>query len=242
MEYKYCQKTNFEDFACGRVIYQKSGMTNFPVRLSQELFGRCLNYLKNKDNICLYDPCCGSGYLLTVLGLLNFNIITEIIASDINIDALNIAKDNLSLLSKDGLEKRYKQLALLYKQYQKTSHLEAIDSTKRLYNMVEMNSSKPITHVFQADVLSKDSLIHKEFKANIIITDVPYGNKVSWQGSNSNDLNQLLENLIPILNIDSVIAVCSDKKQKINADKFIRLEKQLIGNRKFEIFKYIKLT
>lgn len=31
MFYKYYEKENFEDFACGRVIYNKSGVPNFPI-------------------------------------------------------------------------------------------------------------------------------------------------------------------------------------------------------------------
>lgn len=36
-------------------------MTNFPVRLAQEIYKRCLQYSPKKDNICLYDCCCCGG-------------------------------------------------------------------------------------------------------------------------------------------------------------------------------------
>jgi hypothetical protein len=48
-------------------------------------------------------------------------------------------------------------------------------------------------------------------------------------------MGMLLENLIPVLKPDSVVAICSDKKQKIKNDKYQRLEKHQIGKRKFEI-------
>lgn len=75
MVYKYCKNENYEDLASGKVILHRTGYPNFPVRLAQEIFFRCLNYLDNSDSICIYDPCCGGGYLLTVLGFLNLSLI-----------------------------------------------------------------------------------------------------------------------------------------------------------------------
>jgi len=235
MEYKYCSNDNFEDFACGRVIYNKAGMPNFPVRLSQEIFGRCLSYLKNKKGICIYDPCCGSGYMLTVLGLLNMDSINKIIGSDIDIEAVTMAKQNLSLLTEEGMKTRIQQLEDLYGRFHKASHEAAIQSANHIMNMLREHTGKPTTFVFQADVLSVDALKERTFNADIVMTDVPYGNLASWQGSEDDIMGMLLENLIPVLKPDSVVAICSDKKQKIKNDKYQRLEKHQIGKRKFEI-------
>jgi len=236
MEYKHARDDNFGDFACGRVIYNKPGMPNFPVRLTQEIFGRCLNYLKNRKNICIYDPCCGSGYMLTVLGFLNTGIIDRIIASDIDNEAVNLAKRNLSLLTGEGLECRIRQLNDLYEKFHKASHKEGIESGKRMMNMLGSFPKKPDTYAFQADLLSENVLGHQSFKADIVMTDVPYGNLVAWQGDREDGIGVLMENLIPVLKPDSVVAICTDKKQKIKTEKYRRLEKQLIGKRKFEIF------
>ena len=92
MKYRYAEKDNYENFASDRVLYHGSGMTNFPVRLAQEIYGRCLQYSSKKNNICLYDCCCGGGYLLTVLGFLNQDTIGRIMGSDINLELLNTAK------------------------------------------------------------------------------------------------------------------------------------------------------
>lgn len=235
MEYRYCENKNFEDFACGRVIYYKSGMTNFPVRLAQEIYGRCLSYLQGQDNVCIYDPCCGGGYLLTVLGLLNMGSIKRIVGSDISDDAVDLAWHNLSLLTEEGLDRRIKQLEDYYNQFRKRSHEEAIDSAERIMDIIKEYDTKPITSVFKRDILSKEALVDQDFKADIIITDVPYGNLVAWEGIKQNPINILLDNLIPILKPNSVVAICSDKSQKIKVDKFRRLERQLIGKRKFEI-------
>ena len=235
MEYRYCKNRNFEDFACGRVIYHRVGMTNFPVRLAQEIYGRCLSYLQNKEDVCIYDPCCGGGYLLTVLGLLNMGSISKIIGSDIDNEAVDLARKNLSLLTEDGLGERIKQLERYYAEFGKMSHKEAIKSGKRILNGIKNYATKPTISVFQGDILSKDYLKIKELKADIIITDVPYGDLVSWQGTSQGPINILLDNLIPILKPNSVVAICSDKSQKIRVDEFRRLERQRVGKRKFEI-------
>lgn len=60
MVYKYCENRNFEDLASGRVILHRTGYPNFPVRLAQEIFCRCLDHCGVPDHICIYDPCCGA--------------------------------------------------------------------------------------------------------------------------------------------------------------------------------------
>lgn len=62
MQYKYCPNTNFEDLSSGRVIYSSSGVPNFPVRLLNEIFLRCVEYSEKKTHLNVYDPCCGGGY------------------------------------------------------------------------------------------------------------------------------------------------------------------------------------
>ena len=62
MEYLYCPNDNFEDYCSGRVIYSEKGIPKFPVRLLNEMYGRAKSYLDKKENIIVYDPCCGGGY------------------------------------------------------------------------------------------------------------------------------------------------------------------------------------
>lgn len=235
MEYKYAKKENYEDLACGRVIYHRTGMPNFPVRLAQEIFHRSLSYMSKQEDITIYDPCCGGGYLLTVLGLLNMDKISRIYGSDIDMKAVELAVSNLSLITEEGLKQRMQQLEEIYQSFQKQSHLDAIKSAKRILKGVQQQNKKLKTHLFQHDILS--GVMNHQFKADLIITDVPYGNLVSWEGEvgGSNFIHQLLDQLIPILNPHSIVAISSDKKQKISHDKYKRLERQRIGKRKFEI-------
>lgn len=234
MEYHYGENINYEDYASGRVLYHQNGVPNFPVRLANEIFGRCLSYSKQKENLSLYDCCCGGGYLLTTLALLNKNKISQLLGSDISKEALQIARANTFLLTKEGIEKRIQELSELYYRYHKQSHQDALISAKRFQYELLQNSSTTgeiSSHIFYADALKEIPL--KE-SPNVIITDVPYGNLVSWEGT-QNGVNQLLTTLLPICNEDTILGICMSKKEKVNHSSFQRLEKQVIGKRYFEI-------
>jgi len=238
MLYKYCSNMNFEDYACGRVIIHKNGYPNFPVRLAQEIFSICLNYIDISDDICIYDPCCGGGYMLTVLGFLNIETIKSIKASDINDEAVRLAQDNLTLLDTSGLKRRIQHINDMATLHNKTSHIEALDSGKRLLDILENTDHQIQCEVFRTDILSRNAFVNQNFKADVVFTDVPYGNLVVWENRNDKKAN-LLDNLIPILKKSSVVAICSDKSQIFKSDYFIRLKKQIIGKRMFQIFKLI---
>lgn len=236
MEYKYTSNENYEDFASGRVLYHVGGAPTFPVRLALELFERCLQYSNKKSEITLYDCCCGGAYMLTVLGFIKNSIISNIYGSDINLESIQLAKDNLSLLTEEGRKRRKGEIEALYEKYEKASHKDALQSMDRL----EHRLTKEIpTYVFPRNVLEVSDL---PFIPDIIITDVPYGNLVEWgEGSDGNensiDINQMMAALSEVCGSETILCVCMDKKQKIQTDRFQRLERQLIGKRKFELYK-----
>lgn len=231
MEYRFGKNENYEDFSSGRVLYHEKGMTNFSVRLAQEIYGRCLQYSPKKSNICLYDCCCGGGYLLTVLGFLNQNTIGRIMGSDINGHTLATAEKNLSLLSERGINKRIEELDQMITSYQKQSHIDAKKSAVFLKSLI----TKEIEHkIFQADALNE---IKTDIIPDIIITDVPYGNIVDWGIAEENLIDRLLNSLYGICSADTIIGICMNKKQKVRNEKFIRLERHQIGKRRFEILK-----
>lgn len=95
MEYRYGKNENYEDFSSGRVIYGGAGVPNFPVRLAIEIFGRCLDYKSRKNELTVYDPCCGGGYLLTVLGF-HYPEIFKLVGSDVDEAMLSVAEKNFS--------------------------------------------------------------------------------------------------------------------------------------------------
>lgn len=236
MIYQYCENKNFEDLASGRVIVHRAGYPNFPVRLAQEIFCRCLYHLDNPNRVCIYDPCCGGGYLLTVLGFLNYEKIETIIASDISEDAIQLANKNLSLLDKNGLKQRIQQINDLLSLHNKASHIEALNSATNLLGILKNSTHEIERKMFKTDILSNYPLDDRDFKADIIFTDVPYGNLVEWQSENKDNIN-LLDQLLPVTKEKAVVAICSDKSQKFQSNNFQRVEKQVIGKRLFQIFR-----
>lgn len=232
MQYRFGLNQNYEDFASGRVLHNARGVPNFPVILIDEIYGRCLSYSVKKDKICLFDCCCGGGYSLTVLGFLNQRTMKDIIASDIDPDMLITAKSNLALLSVDGLQKREEELQGLYDQYQKESHKESIQSAERLKQLLVKD--------IQVQVVCQDAFYLKPLDQtpDIIITDVPYGDLVQWQGSD-HSVNELVLSLKNISSPNTIIAISMNKNQKITCMDIKRLERQVIGKRKFEIFQFI---
>lgn len=228
MEYLYCKNDNFEDFASGRVIYGGKGIPNFPVRLLLEIYGRAKSYSEKKEELVIYDPCCGGGYALTVLGFFHNKDVCKLYGSDIDEDMVAHTRKNLKLLLEEGLSCRWEEIQSLLDEYGKASHKEALDSCAKLSSMLEKQVEK---EVFQADCTGELSNIQPD----IIITDVPYGNLVEWNDGDQVSLNNMLESLWKISHEQSILAVCMDKKQKIRSDKWKRLEKQTIGKRKFEI-------
>lgn len=241
MVYKYAPDENHEDLAAGRVLYHRGGMPSFPVRPGNEIFRRCLEYSGKKSGIRLYDPCCGGAYLLTVLGFLNGSVIGDIVGSDIDEQAIVLAKDNLSLLSKEGRLTRRKQLEDLSDRYHKSAHREALLSLGRLGKLSEQSSISPKVELLQADILNPGAVFAGlTWKADIIIADVPYGKMTAWVGKDDADhsesnLDRLFQNLSPIRNETTITALISDKTQKLKISSVYRLDKFNIGKRKVEI-------
>ena len=133
MVYKFSENANFEDLSCGRVICPKIGFSNYPVRLAGEIFMRCLAVMGNPGKkVSVYDPCCGGGYLLTVLGFLYGDKIESLYGSDISPSAVELAEKNLGLLTTEGLLRRKNQLETMYNTYGKDSHEQAMKSADNL--------------------------------------------------------------------------------------------------------------
>ena len=226
MIYKYGAADNYEDFASGRVIYGGKGIPNYPVRLITEIFGRAMEYSKKKENLTVYDPCCGGAYSLTVLGYFYGKQISKIYGSDISEEMISHARKNLNLLSYAGLDERKTELDKLYSEFGKDSHKEAIESIDKLKEKLVKEIE---AECFVADCTK--SL--PDIKPDIIITDIPYGNLVDWGGEG--ELDAMMENLLRLTGDDTVLAVSMDKGQKIACEGWHRVLKQNIGKRRFEI-------
>lgn len=239
MVYKYFPDGNFEDFSSGRVIYHKAGYPNFPVRLAGEVFSRCIEYSKKKEGLCVYDPCCGSSYTLTVLGFLFNGRIGEIYSSDISEDAVELSRKNLSLLSFSGISSRKDDLRALLNNYNKDSHKDALDSIEKLTELLKTEIRRD---VFQTDILNSGGLRDKAFRTDIVFCDVPYNNLVKWSGgilNTSTQINDLLDGIMPVIDANTVIALSHNRAQKLSNPKYSTLERLQAGRRKIEIMKLI---
>lgn len=239
MEFRYSENANFEDFASGRVLYGTGGMTNFPVRLLNEIFRRCVEYSEKKTDLSVYDPCCGGGYLLTVLGLCNRTVVKSLTGSDVDREVLKTAQKNLSLLSADGLSGREEEIKKLFSLYGKASHRDALSSIERLRGLI---SEGLFTETFVADAtdlagsLRKTNRVPAYFPPDIILTDIPYGHLVEWENKQT-EIETFLQSLREVAKPSTILAVCMDKKQKFQLTGFCKLSQNNIGKRKFVIFR-----
>ncbi len=240
MKYKFeTIKKDYGDFSSGRVLYNAAHTTAFPVRLASEVIQRAFHILrKNGANgpYKIYDPCCGGGYLLATIGFLFHNLISELIATDYNVEVLEIAKKNLSLLSEDGLDKRMKEIKGYIEAYGKDSHMQALESAARLKTLIgDVNIN---IHCEQRDITDMSDFPIKE--VNIIITDIPYGINVEWNSSSDNPIQNLFENSYKALDKNhSLMVVVADKKSKLKHELFRRVEYFKIGKRQVALFEPI---
>ena len=236
MEYKYAKKTSYEDYSAGRVIYHQKGRTNFSVKITEELIYRSMDMLGKSSDLTLYDPCCGSGYLLTVAGFLFPNNFSKIIGSDIDEAALKLASLNLSLLSSDGLSTRKEAIEDMYESYQKSSHRDALGSVEKLENIISHRQKCPEINLFKSDITKEIGPLNINFRADIIFVDVPYGEIIDWKSESESLLNisLLLESVKPVVDENSILIVSSRKKDIIKSNSFNRIKKFNIGKRKIE--------
>ena len=248
MQYKYEKvSSDYSDLASGRVFYSSPGYPAFPVRLASEIFQRCLanraTIYKDATPCALYDPCCGAAYHLSILAYLHRKHIREIIASDVDKKAVELAKRNLGLLTAKGLDQRINKITEMVEQYQKDSHKEALRSARTLRNkIINLAQERPLaTKVFQASATdSKRILNHLKAKSvDIVFTDIPYGQHSQWHVSNKllNPLESMLNALVGVLSSSSILAIVSDKQQKVEHERYQRVEHFQIGKRRVVILK-----
>jgi tRNA G10 N-methylase Trm11 len=195
-----------------------------------------LEYANKTENIRVYDPCCGSACLLTVLGFLFNEKIETIYGSDIEKESVDFAQNNLSLLSINGIEKRKSALIDLVRKYNKQSHIDAVNSLDRISKYIKHEIK---TDTFAADILDTDSLRNKEICADIVITDVPYGGLSAWPGETSDQIGVLLNTLVSVINKDTIVAIIHNRNQKLNNHQYNRIDKFKTGHRIVEIIRVI---
>lgn len=250
MQYKYAsEQQDYSDLASGRVFYSLPGHPAFPVRLASEIFQRCVEHRKTIYNISspctLYDPCCGAAYHLSVLAYLHRESIQEVIASDVDEKAVVLASQNLGLLGITGLDKRISEISKLIALYNKDSHKDALASAHILKNRISAYAEERpiITKAFQASATDGKTMIEnvRAKSVDIVFTDIPYGQHAHWHGLNPDELSdplwRMLNALIGVLSRSSIVAIVSDKQQKVSHQGFQRVEKFQTGKRRVVILR-----
>ena len=238
MEYKFASEyINYTDLASGHVFYSLPGHPAFPVRLASEIYQRGLELRGKGNSACtIYDPCCGAAYHLSVIAYLHWDSVCRVICSDINEKAVQLAERNLGLLTPSGMERRSREISAMVRLYDKKSHKEALESLTRMQEQVnQLTAVRPIqTRLFQADATDAASLREglQDTFIDMVITDIPYCQNSKWEQTQAADPAwAMLEALFSFLPLKSILAVASDKQQKISHEKYKRLEKIQIGKR-----------
>jgi 23S rRNA G2445 N2-methylase RlmL len=246
MPYQFAQENqDYSQYASGHVFYSAPGHPAFPVRLVSEVFQRC-QALRHRAGLThpavLYDPCCGSAYHLSTLAYLHWTDMDTIIASDIDPGILSVAARNLSLLTPEGLEKRSQEIAGLLDRYGKSSHAAAFQSVQRFKQQLSeaAQTHQLNTQFFLADATSSQQMINglNGRSIDILLADVPYGNRSKWQSStfeslpsDASLLGPMLDALISILSSHTILAIVSDKAQKIIHPQYRRVGRFQVGKR-----------
>jgi 23S rRNA (guanine2535-N1)-methyltransferase len=190
--YRYeVERRDYADFAGGAVLHSAPGFPAFPVRLASEALQRALALLgpAAARPLTLWDPCAGSGYLLTVLGLLHRRRLGRVVASDVDEGALQLAAKNLSLLTADGLAARAAELERLGERFGKPGYAASAGAARRLAARLagaggDLPSTVRAASVFEAGELAA---VVAGLRPDVVIADVPYGEQTGWRRAGGGD-------------------------------------------------------
>jgi hypothetical protein len=259
MKYRFVrERENYEDYASGRVLLGMPGNPAFPVRLASEVFQRCAAIHRAQGRtgpFRLYDPCCGAAYHLTVIGYLHLEQVRRIVGSDIDPNVLDLAEQNLAMLSPVGLGRRMVQLTAMRDAFGKRSHADALASAERLRDRLRAWPAGQYAQVrlFLADATDPAALgraLEGE-QIDIVFTDVPYGWHSEWQTVENPDAGRemprtvrgtgsvwlMLESLRGVLAERTVVAVAADKAQEVVHAAYQRLQRLKVGKRQVVILR-----
>lgn len=251
MNYRYAiERRDSTDLSSGRVLVSLPGHPALPVRLTDELFSRCLAHWRATGSggpVSVYDPCCGAAYHLAVIGFLHAADLESLLGSDVLPEAVTVARRNLSLLSDAGLSSRALELDRLMAEYGKDSHRDARASLERLRVLLQdgLAGRTLTTGAFVCDALADGVLpsVLEGRRPEIVLADVPYGLHSTWLsaavGGPRAPLDQLLHGLQPVLRPGSVLGIVSDKTQKPTHTAYERLEQFNVGRRRVVILRWV---
>jgi len=241
MPYQFVtSKENYARLASGQVFYHVSGSPVFPVRLMSEVFQLCQEIRRREGATApcvLYDPCCGAACHLSTLAFLHWQEIGAILCSDIDGRVLNAAESNLSLLTLAGMDRRCAEIAAMRDLYGKASHAEALVYAEELRAELSNSLQQHVisTRVFQANAFEATELRKGvgEQPVDLIFADIPQGRCAQWKdiADTANPIAGLLESLRQIAGPATLLAIASQKHERIEHTGYTRLKRLQLGKR-----------
>ena len=234
MKYLYAPDRDFQDFASGRVIYARPGHPAFPVRLASEVFQRGLALWRKfggKGRCTLYDPTCGGAYWLVALAYLHWDDIARIYASDIDNEGVSLAELNLSLLTQSGLDNRIREIKRLFDNFGKASHADALESAERFRLKLcgYMESHAIHTEITKADATDPQAFQQVLGTQNVGLILVDLEKK---------PIGQMLTAMSSLLKPTTIIAIATNKSQRVQHSEYQRLTHFQMGKRRIVFLKH----
>ncbi|MEU0492497.1 rRNA methyltransferase [Nocardiopsis changdeensis] len=229
MTYRYAvERTDHSALASGHVLRSAPGFPGFPVRLADELFQRAAVHT-GLPAVRLWDPCCGSGYLATVLGLLHRERIASVRATDVDPDAVELAGRNLRLLTAEGLAEREEELRRSARDFGRPSFVERAEDARGLARGLARAGGDLPHEAAVADVFSDPGPV----AADLVVTDVPYGEMTAWAGEapGEDPVGALLASLGRALPPGAVIVVTARTRRVPLPEGVRALERVRVGVR-----------
>ncbi|WP_159944875.1 MULTISPECIES: rRNA methyltransferase [unclassified Nocardiopsis] len=228
MGYRYAvERADRADLASGHVLRSAPGFPGFPVRLASELFQRAMVHT-GRETVRLWDPCCGSGYLATVLGHLHRDRLTHVRATDVDADSVALAARNLRLLTAEGLAEREEELRRSARDFGRVSFVERAEAARDLAAGLAAAGGDLPHEAAVADVFTLEGAV----PADLVVTDVPYGEMTRWEGAVPGDpMRELLASLGRVLPERAVVVVTARTRRVALPEGVRALERVRVGNR-----------
>lgn len=182
MQYRHARATNHA--ALDAVLASAPGRPTLPVRLTVELAGRARAHLPAGAPLTVWDPCCGAGVTLTVLGLLVPGL-ARLTGTDADPEPLDLARRNLALLDPGGLTARAAHLDALAARHGKPSYADAATAARTL-----VPAGAPAWSVAATD--ARDTAAVRSLLAgadrhgagpDLVLADLPHGHRTTWAAS-----------------------------------------------------------
>ena len=226
MQYRYAEREDYSYLASGNVLKHFTGMPCFPVRLTLELFGRAREFT-GQEKLRVYDPCSGSGFSLSAMGIANQRQIAALYASDIDPACVEATECNTALLSREGLALARERLAERGASDERLAQFD--DAAAKILPMLDQ--TPPPVNVFRHDILSSPPSLPEP--VDFVFADLPYGIMTEWKSDDgtADPTERFFESITPVLVPHGVLAVAGRKDLRPPREGFRRLERISAGHR-----------